>query len=887
MMYLCLSSMSQWPQTKVTWLVKNISLVLILVLLGLLHSHPVVSSPVQVQRNTHQLHYCRFETTHNLYTIDDLLKCMNELASRVRHRRTRSTNEKVEFFPMNHKNKRHDQSEYVPSSEAGNFYTDLINIRRGPLPRNEPSYYEYPAAQQTYPMDSSYTPRILGVNLLDAFSSISQYDDRKCVLRIICEVATGVLPGNNGYKQSSSFGINSLVNFLTTVNFDASSPLLKFGKSALMGYANKGNPDICYNQFPRCPKNPNDLINYLNNYNGGFFRFFNYRDTGNYNRDVAGSDLSEAVSDRKATGELKFDTPSSRINLSERNNNNDKNRIIFPDDQRHVNRFVQIYDYPESEKNSNSPESLIFPQDRKDQNVEELVYDFYSDELSQSEDKKSPLTQGPQQLPPVSKKKNAKLYLLTRNNPYSTKKLSSYTFPDGQQIMIDTSFSKLFSNSYKKALKRGLMNNAPRAINMEGLYVINLTELYPTSGYTADDDTRSLLEEQVIHPCDMICHDSRGTAVQFSQFVNSNEENTNTDPDHQDSDADGSNSLSTLMTPEQPILDLSKSLPCQVICLNSHGQRRRISTTFNKVLRTRLPNNQEADDNRLKKFKILKPRFVGDPVIDDKDPVIQLSDSEEVPLSSLPWAGGSGMIDPSSWGQGPPSVLTPSVDSDKSSKVIGSPLSLEQGDTVIGDNPLAIITNTSSPTRSPGFNNPPGYPMNYQQQIPPTTITICNGRIYIMPANSATSPACAMPVNTLHRSSEVPLLKKEKNKWGNYTHFFQQLAETVNSENYNNNFGFNDTNNFPNELETTTSRPETPPIIIPPETPRNYPKKSCPEDESWDDQLQQCIPNQYSKDAGDISTEDTYQRIPFDAPLTRRQRIVIKIPHANIHIQSN
>lgn len=53
---------------------------------------------------------------------------MNELASRVRHRRTRSTNEKVEFFPMNHKNKRHDQSEYVPSSEAGNFYTDLINI---------------------------------------------------------------------------------------------------------------------------------------------------------------------------------------------------------------------------------------------------------------------------------------------------------------------------------------------------------------------------------------------------------------------------------------------------------------------------------------------------------------------------------------------------------------------------------------------------------------------------------------------------------------------------------------------------------------------------------------------------------------------------------------
>lgn len=74
MMYLCSSSMSQCPQTKVTWLVKNISLVLILVLLGLLRTHPVVSSPVQVQHNTHQLRYCRFETTHKFYTVNDLFK---------------------------------------------------------------------------------------------------------------------------------------------------------------------------------------------------------------------------------------------------------------------------------------------------------------------------------------------------------------------------------------------------------------------------------------------------------------------------------------------------------------------------------------------------------------------------------------------------------------------------------------------------------------------------------------------------------------------------------------------------------------------------------------------------------------------------------------------
>lgn len=66
-------------------------------------------------------------------------------------------------------------------------------------------------------------------------------------------------------------------SLLTALAPGTSSPLIAFGKSALMGYANKGNPDICYRQYPHCPRNPSDLVDYLNNHNGGFFRFFNNR----------------------------------------------------------------------------------------------------------------------------------------------------------------------------------------------------------------------------------------------------------------------------------------------------------------------------------------------------------------------------------------------------------------------------------------------------------------------------------------------------------------------------------------------------------------------------------------------------------------------------------
>lgn len=59
------------------------------------------------------------------------------------------------------------------------------------------------------------------------------------------------------------------------LNFVDDSPLLMFGRAALLGYNARGDPRSCTTAYPTCPRDPDQLINYLNNHNGGFFRFFN------------------------------------------------------------------------------------------------------------------------------------------------------------------------------------------------------------------------------------------------------------------------------------------------------------------------------------------------------------------------------------------------------------------------------------------------------------------------------------------------------------------------------------------------------------------------------------------------------------------------------------
>lgn len=48
-----------------------------------------------------------------------------------------------------------------------------------------------------------------------------------------------------------------------------------FTKAALLGVASRKDRNSCYSSYPRCPQDPDQLVKYLNNHNGGFFRYFN------------------------------------------------------------------------------------------------------------------------------------------------------------------------------------------------------------------------------------------------------------------------------------------------------------------------------------------------------------------------------------------------------------------------------------------------------------------------------------------------------------------------------------------------------------------------------------------------------------------------------------
>ncbi|XP_015112279.1 uncharacterized protein LOC107037955 [Diachasma alloeum] len=314
-----LSSVSHCSRTKVTRLGKSSLVLVVPLLLGL--KSEAVTSTVQVQWNQRGITHCDFRRHEGVYGVADLLSCMNDLASQmVGQRFSRRIDEGNRFLPASRRTDSYGYVRYPPHPERRDYRPNSL-YRESLYPDNLPSPHRYPPALPPgYPLEptSNYSPGILGVNLLDALSSISQYDDRKCVPRILCEVATGVVPGNSEYKQSyGGFGMNSLVSLLTAFDVGGSSPLLTFGKSALMGYTNRGNPDVCYRQYPRCPREPSAVVDYLNNHNGGFFRFFRNRNSGlGYraavnHRPAPPPGLSGPESDRKGTGSLRIDGPSN------------------------------------------------------------------------------------------------------------------------------------------------------------------------------------------------------------------------------------------------------------------------------------------------------------------------------------------------------------------------------------------------------------------------------------------------------------------------------------------------------------------------------------------------------------------------------------------------
>lgn len=65
-------------------------------------------------------------------------------------------------------------------------------------------------------------PGTVASGLVEALTSISQYDDLKCVPRLLCEIATGSKPGDGDYKASTlaDFGKNTLIGWVAVAKFD-------------------------------------------------------------------------------------------------------------------------------------------------------------------------------------------------------------------------------------------------------------------------------------------------------------------------------------------------------------------------------------------------------------------------------------------------------------------------------------------------------------------------------------------------------------------------------------------------------------------------------------------------------------------------------------------
>ncbi|XP_022915406.2 uncharacterized protein [Onthophagus taurus] len=124
-------------------------------------------------------------------------------------------------------------------------------------------------------LENNYVPMIpLGnpQNILEAMFSIAQNDDHLCVPKLLCEITSGTL----SYGRQSflpQFNMESILEALSS--FETISPIILFGRAALLGYNSKGDSYSCAQAYPKCPRDPDLLLNYLNNHNGGFFRFFN------------------------------------------------------------------------------------------------------------------------------------------------------------------------------------------------------------------------------------------------------------------------------------------------------------------------------------------------------------------------------------------------------------------------------------------------------------------------------------------------------------------------------------------------------------------------------------------------------------------------------------
>ncbi|KYQ46485.1 hypothetical protein ALC60_14582 [Trachymyrmex zeteki] len=350
---------------------------------------------------------CSFDVPRKIYNVTDLLRCMDELA--------------IGLFTQNRdqslivgRTSQTDLSDYEENSYGfpyGNIISNLLNIAQVPSEYNN---FPLDSIIGNYQLNTLINPLnqfgSVGVNVFNALSSISRYDDLKCVPRILCEVASGNPPGE--YKQASTenneqylgeSGRNAFTQWLT--GLAQASPILSFARATVLGYSSNGNPAMCYRAFPRCPRNPAKLLHYLNNHNGGFFQFFNRGGREKYsqssyalqdNSELRGErrwnapppNIAGAKADHTGTGKLKFDISTLLTNqdheksfFPRENTLKNSGRVVFPNYEESSGHPLKsrisksLSDLQDSDVNIFSRDSpLIFPQESEDQAVQVLRF---------------------------------------------------------------------------------------------------------------------------------------------------------------------------------------------------------------------------------------------------------------------------------------------------------------------------------------------------------------------------------------------------------------------------------------------------------------------------------------------------------------------------------